>query len=84
MSVENLRFDHEDRTYWWSGCYGAIIRSTERGVQQGDLRNIDGVEFYATTVCKVMWPFRCIVNWIVPDTNIERINELRQQFFGMR
>lgn len=48
--ARNLRFELDDHDYTWSGGFGAILKSYEKGVKKGEIRMIAGVPFYAYTI----------------------------------
>lgn len=41
--------------YAWSGGFGAVIKSFERGVKLNEVRMIGGIVFYAYTVGRSGW-----------------------------
>lgn len=74
-------FQLAGRTYEWSGGFGVIVKSHERGVQVGDVRIIGDELLYAYLV----YPrrFRAAkVCWTLVKPTIEGINRLHGKFFG--
>ena len=73
----------DGRVYEWAGCprQGALLRSEERGVVQGDVRMIGDTLFYARWVSREGW-LRC-VDWYpvegLDDPNLWR--KLRDAIF---
>lgn len=74
----NIRFTVDGREYTWCGGFGAIIKSKERGVKQGECRVIGDILFFAYTVC-----YNKDIAWSVPGrTTAEQIREIKQKFLG--
>jgi hypothetical protein len=70
-----------EREYEWHGGFGAIVKSRERGVQQGDVRIIGDEMMYAYLVYPKRFraPEVC---WSVIAPTIEAIDRLHGKFFG--
>lgn len=67
--------------YVWSGGYGAVIRSFERGVRHGDVRVIGDDLLYAYLVYpRFMRPSE--VCWTFIEPTNERITEFHRKLFG--
>lgn len=79
--VDNIRFDYGGRTYDWHGGFGAVVKSFERGVSQGDMRVIVGERFYAYLVYPC-WFGKPGVCWTFEEPTIERIRAFRAHVFG--
>jgi hypothetical protein len=68
--------------YTWSGGFGGVITSRERGVRTGDVRVIGGVTFYAYS----LWGagFKREVRWVPTfETTIEWIREFKRALFSL-
>ncbi len=61
-----LRCVVNGREYEWSGGFGVILKSRERGVKVGDLRMIGEVPFYAYRVDSYFWQAPDIM-WTIPN-----------------
>jgi hypothetical protein len=69
------------REYEWCGGFGAIVKSYERGVQQGDVRIIGDEMLYAYLVYRRR--FRpAEVCWTLIEPTIDAIYRLHRKFFG--
>lgn len=80
--ADNLTFMSDGRVYHWSGGFGAVVKSFERGVQKGDTRIIEGELMYVYLVyprrfrpAEVCWTF------IAPQ--IGAIRSFRAKVFGV-
>jgi hypothetical protein len=81
-TIDNRRFDENGRTYYWSGGFGAVVKSFERGVSIGDIRVIAGNRLYVY----LLYPrrFRASeVCWTFEKPTIERIRDFRRHVFGV-
>jgi hypothetical protein len=80
--MDNRRFDEKGRTYLWCGGFGAVVKSFERGVTEGDLRVIAGSRLYAY----IVYPRRfrpSEVCWTFEKPTIERIIAFQKHVFGI-
>ena len=80
--IDEITFSVGGRTYVWSGGYGAIFKSFERGVSGGEVRVIYGTLFHAYVIYPRWWPFSDEVCWTLPDVTNEGISAFRAKVFG--
>lgn len=78
----NRTFEIGGRLYKWSGGFGAILKSYERGVRVGDVRVIGDELLYAYLVYP-RWFGRAEVCWTQPKPSVEGIHDLQRKFFGV-
>ena len=83
--VRNIRFEAGGVEYTWSGGYGSIITSFERGRNVGDVRMICGVPFHVYLVHRKGFRFfgKMEVSWTIPNSIVssEWIREFRRAVF---
>lgn len=83
--TDNQTFRSGGRIYEWSGGFGAIFVSHERGRSLGDVRMIECRLFYVYLIYSpaswLWWKRR--VGWTLPSVTIEDIRTLRAQLFGV-
>lgn len=76
-----MTFEKHGRRYEWGGGFGAIFKSSERGVQTGDVRMVSGELFYAF-VPKPRRFRKSEVWWSQPHISAEAMRLLKCRFFG--
>lgn len=72
-----------DGRYTWHGSLGCLVSSRERGVVEGDMRRVRGVNLYAYRVVRERWCHRRKVVWWVPVLRIE-FADMEKLFARMR
>lgn len=55
VQAEKLKATIDGREYQWSGGFGAVLTSQERGIKPGDVRMIGDVVFSAYQVSRSGW-----------------------------
>jgi hypothetical protein len=78
--TESRWFVHCGRRYEWSGGFGAIFKSYEHNVKQGDVRVIGEDMFYAYLIYP-RWFRSSEVCWTLPKPTIDDINRIRERMF---
>jgi hypothetical protein len=76
-------FVHSGRRYTWSGGFGAIFTSRERGVAAGNVRMIAGELFYAYMVQPSLWPWAGEIWWTQPQLTMDHVRELKARLFSV-
>lgn len=86
VHASRLRAEISGTDYEWSGGFGAILYSRERGLQVGDTRMIGDVVFYVYLIhrhcCRWPWERPC-VGWTVADPQMPWIREFKRAMFGI-
>ena len=87
VETRNLRCEISGVEYKWSGGFGAIIKSYERGLKPGDVRMIADVPFHVYTVCRGprwWWWQKPEVFWTIPNAHlsVEWIRAFKSAIFA--
>lgn len=88
--ARNLRFELDGHGYTWSGGFGAILKSYEKGVKPGEIRMIAGIPFYAYQVSNpelALFSFlksKKEVWWTIPSQHLssEWIRDFKRAIMG--
>lgn len=82
LESKQLTCEINGRKYEWFGCFGAVLKSRERGVRQGDVRMLGDQMFHACYV----WPRRFSkpeVCWIpCIEFDMEWVREFKKKVFA--
>lgn len=80
--VRNLTFTYNYIKYKWEGGFGSVISSEERGLKEGEIRNIGGILFSVFRIDKRFLK-KPIILWTTVDRiDAEDLRELKKQIFS--
>jgi hypothetical protein len=86
MSLEagRIRVEISGRQYEWEGGFGAILKSRESGVKQGEVRMIAGSTLFAYHVYQPRWWRTPEVWWSRNEIDAEWIRSFKAHILGCK